>query len=105
METNALQEGRDSPLVPKLLAMHRTLTTKAPHPFYRFTGVLMRSSHARLQRETSSLSSRYDNDIRREKRKKEEKRVSLHQKDRMQVQHQNIIYMYNLLYIYLKNNF
>lgn len=34
METNASQERRDSPLVPKLLAMHRTLTTKAPHPFY-----------------------------------------------------------------------
>lgn len=77
MEINALQERRDSPLVPKLLAMHRTLTTKAPHPFYRFAGVLMRSSHARLQRETS-LSLRHDNNVTKKKNAASSKKHKLH---------------------------
>jgi len=93
-KTNAPQERRDSPLVPKLLAMHRTLMTKAPHPFYRFTGVLMRSSHAGLQRGTPSLFLRHSNDVIKEKR------MPLHQKILYAV---HIIYItrrYNTIYVY-----
>lgn len=32
MKTNASQKRRDGPLVPKLLTVHRALTSKAPRP-------------------------------------------------------------------------
>jgi hypothetical protein len=62
METNNSQERRDGPLVSKLLAVHRTLTTKAPHS----------SPYARFARPASSSeqrcrSSRRDNEAEREK--------------------------------------